>query len=393
MRYYKIEIDNVTAAQTTTPSTPTPGQVFVNKAPPTTSTSVASWTSNVNGTNDPGALDIEFDIQFSEGQQQNSNYVKIKGITPQLISQSSNLNKKTMKMWAGFSEGLPLANLQVPHQGLLYQGIIYPVFGNWIYNELSLDMILQGGPPLGIGGPTNPKNIIHNMPKGTPLSTAIQNTLQAAFPQMTINMAISDSLKLNYNDYGFYQSIEQFGNYIKALSHSILGTPPTYEGVKISVRGNNVDVYDGTKQSNSIAIQYNDLVGQPTWLGDRMQVTTCLRGDIRLGSMVTLPKTNVVQTINGAVSLGAANIASEYGAGMNFLNFSGTWKVAGIRHIGKFRSTQMDAWISIFDCASPGGSGGATAPDPNAQPDGAPNQSGSQTFKQTGEGSGFGSST
>ena len=361
---------------------------------PGASVAGAQWTSVVGGVNDPGALDVEMDIQFTQAQQ-NGCYIKIRGVTPQTISQASNFNKCRLQVYAGFSEGLPLANVQVPHQGLIFDGPIFPAFGNWIYNELSLDLYALPGDVSGIGGPTNPKNLVHNMPAGTLLSQALRNTLSTAFPQASIIMNISDKLKLNYPDWGVYQGLEQLGNYVKALSHSILGTPPNYKGVVISTNGNTIRVDDGTQNANgTIAIQYYDLIGQPTWIeNNTLQIKTCMRGDLFLGKNITLPPTLVTQTYSGAVNRMAPDIAGEYGSGLNNLNFQGTWEVTGIRHVGKFRDPGMDSWVSIINAVTntSGATPGSTAP--TDAPSGPANQSGQQSFKSTGEGSGTGSST
>jgi hypothetical protein len=333
-----------------------------------------TFTSVVNGQNDPGALDVDFDVIFVQNQSDISSHIKIRGIDPKLISQAYNFNDKRLQMWAGYTNGLPLANVQVPHQGLILDGKIWPCFGNWIFNELSLEFFVIAN-VAGTGGPTNVKNIVHNMPAGQPLSTALKNTLQIAFPQSTINMNISPNLKLNYPDWGIYQSLEQLGNYVKSLSHSILGNPPKYKGVTIATNGNNINVSDGTQNSNTININYVDLVGQPTWIGAQtIQVTTLLRGDISLinSPTIKLPQTLATQTQQSAI----------FQKG-NVLNFQGTWQVVFVKHIGRFRNPSYDAWVTIINATQNGSSGGA--------PGDIANQSGKQTFSS--ELAGTGSST
>jgi hypothetical protein len=342
----------------------------------------AQFTSVVNGVNDPGALDIELESQLGQ-EGIGSCFIKIKGITPAMISQATNLNECRLQMWAGFSPGLPLANIQVPHQGLIFDGKILPAFGNWIYNELSLDMYVTLGDISGLGGPTKPKNIVHNMPAGQPLSTALQNTLKVAFPNSTIVMNISDKLKLNYPDWGIYQSLEQLGSYVKSLSFSILGTPSTtgYKGVSITQNGNTIHVNDGTTQSNIIPIRFEDLIGQPTWIeNNTIQVKTCLRGDIPFPNncWIKLPPTIITQTPQGAINRIAPDIASEYGGGVNYLLFTGQWQVTGLRHIGRFRDPSMDAWVTIINAVADKSANGSAAPG------GASNTGGVQTFTPSG---------
>lgn len=384
MRFYKIVVSNqdnssppaatsgaATTAATTGSSTILPASSANTAANAASSGSssgaLLTFTSLANGANDPGALDIEFEVNMSQTQSGTGNWIKIRGIDPKLISQASNYNNKRLQMWVGYSNGLPLANEQVPHQGLVLDGQIWPCFGNWIFNELSLDFFVIPGDPKGLGGPTNPKNIVHNMPAGQPLSTALKNTLKVAFPKANIIMNISDKIKLNYNDYGIYQSLEQLGDYVKGLSHSIMGKPPNYKGVTLTTNGNTIQADDGTKPGQTIHINYDDLIGQPTWINaETIQITTLMRGDINIPNnrTITLPKTQVTQT--------AASAVLQKG---NTLNFSGDWTVTSVRHIGKLRSPQYDCWVTILEATQGGsgnGSGGSGGSDPSiaGAPDG-----------------------
>jgi hypothetical protein len=351
----------------------------------------AQFISVVNGQNDPGALDIEFDINLPVGNSggTSSAWIKIRGIPFSMIAQSSQFNKCKLEMWAGYTNGLPLANLQVPHQGLILSGMIWPALGNWILNDLSLEFFVTPGDPGGVGGPTNPKNIVHNIPANQPFSTGLKNALQTAFPNSTVNVNISDKLKLAYNDYGFYQSIEQYADYIKTLSHDLLGTPQTtgYGGVRIYSQGNIITAKDNTKSGNAIALQFEDFVGQPTWIGaNKISVKTLLRGDISPPSGETVQITLPANTLATVASPDQAKI----GQNNNVLAFQGTWTVTGVRHIGKFRSPSMDSWVTVIEAVTEGSSGGGGG---DSTPSGPANTSGEQSFKTTGEGSGTGSST
>jgi hypothetical protein len=329
-------------------------------APAPTVASSPQWSSMANGVNDPGALDIEFEITDDALGNIQAGWLKVYGIDPKQISQAANYTGKRIQLWGGFSAGLPLANLQVPHQGLIMDGEIYPCWGNWVGNELSIEFTVINGAGSGPGGPTKPINFIHNMPKSQPLSTAKKNTLTTAFPGSAVNVNISPKLMLNYDDKGFYQGIEQYFNYIKSLSHSILGTPDKtgYRGVRVHTIGNNINVGDETIVGTLIPIQFEDLIGQPTWIGnEEIQIKTCLRSDIVAidgkGIMqVTLPQNTVVTTTEG----GAAS-AMGYKVG-DVLNFQGTFSVNTVRHIGHYRQPTGDAWVSIIDCTPNSGSGG-----------------------------------
>lgn len=321
----------------------------------------AQFTSVVDNQNDPGALDIEFDITCSPNGHLLSGWLKIWGIPQNIISQATNLNKNRIQIYAGFTNGLPIANFEMIHQGLIADGMILPCFGNWIGNELSLEFVINAGIG-GPGGPTDPKNIIHNMPQGTTLGSAISSALTTAFPNYSISVNISDSLVLGNPDQGFHQSLEQYQNYVKNLSHSILGTPDTtgYQGVTMSSMGNNIYVTDGTKDGNNIPIQYIDLVGQPTWSpqgNNVLQIKTLLRADITPAGpggnvTITLPPNLLLSTPRSAASMFLGGQILQYQPG-DVLLFQGKWTVINVRHVGRFRQPTGESWVTIIDAVAP----------------------------------------
>jgi hypothetical protein len=430
LRYYKIQISGnsspAPAASTTSGSATlgtvtgtiggvtasVPGGAATNTTTPTPSsspstsfqslpslTAVASsasssetiWESVVNGVNDPGALDVAFTI-FSKASQSdapNDAHIQIFGIPIQLVSQASQFTQKRIQVWAGYTNGLPLANEQVPHQGLILDGMIYPAWGNWISNNTSIEFVVQPlGSDQGQGGPTNVKNIVHNMPQGTSLGTAIQQALTTAFPNSTVNVNISSKLTLPAPDYSFHQSLDQYLAYAKALSHSILGTPSTtgYSGVTAHIQGNTINVNDGTVIGGTVQINYDDLVGQPTWIGlNEIQVTTVMRGDLGNfsgGTMqITLPPTLTTMTEANALNAATPGVNGLAGLSGNYLSFQGTWKVKGLRHIGRFRDPQWNAWVTVINAFqnSPGGGAGG-----NGSPDPSPSTGGVQIFTPSG---------
>lgn len=363
----------------------------------------AQWTSVVNGQNDPGALDIEFDISLVIGDSgaSNGSHIKIWGIPFNMITQSSKFIGCRLQMWAGFTEGLPLANLQVPNQGLILDGNIWPALGNWVLNDLSLEFFVVAGDKGGVGGPTNPKNIVHNVPANQPFSQGIQTALQTAFPNSTVTVAISDKIKLAYPDYGFYQSIEQYANYLKALSHDLLGTPQTtgYQGIRIYSHGDKITAKDNANPSGSpIVLKYEDFVGQPTWIDyNKISIKTLLRGDINPVNsnpvQIKLPANTLfsVGGAKGAFSTQDPTSGDPSPTNNNILAFQGTWIVQSVRHIGRFRSPSMDSWVTVIEAVTnvDGGSGSNApsgpedtggkqifVPPPNAPDQGTPSLGG-----------------
>jgi hypothetical protein len=321
MRYYRISIQDTKTG----------------KAPPPSADGIPfSWTSYANGRTNPAAQDIEIDIQSAAySLPTGGSFVKIYGVSLQQIAQASNLNGMSITVEAGMQKGLPLAN---PQQiGVLARGSIFPAFGNWIGTEQSIDLILS--PPLG--SINAPANIVHNWKSGTPLSNAISSTLFSAFPGFKTNINISPSLVLPATDPGYYQTIEQYAQYLNIVSKSIKGSK-TYPGVLIGVDGTTIKVSDGTNQAaKTWQLQFQDMIGQPTWLGlNVIQVTCVMRGDIKLFDQVKLPAQFVGTTTAQSASQFRQNSA-----------FKGTFFARYIRHVGRFRQADAQAWVTTLELA------------------------------------------
>lgn len=332
MRYYSIVLNNGSP----------PGNFPAIQG---AAVSGASWSSLINDQSDPGALDCEFDIQtsaFATPIGQSS--VTIWGVSLQQIGQSSKLTSMPIDIYAGMAKGLPLAN--PAQQGLIVHGTIYPAFGNWIGTEQTLDMVVSApftgsGTSIKPDSPNNPAALIHNWQQGQPLANAIQTTLATAYPSFTPKVSISPSLVLPYTDTGFYPTIEAYAGYIRDISKSIMGGT-NYPGVIIAPVGKTLVATDGTQTaSGNKQIQFQDLIGQPTWLGfNVISVKTAMRGDISVGDTITLPQTLATVSASSAPQLRQTS------------SFSGNFFVRQCRHIGRFRQPSAESWVSVFNCAA-----------------------------------------
>jgi hypothetical protein len=377
VRYYRIEI--------TDPANPGPAQVYT------------SW---VNGKNDPGALNVQFNISTMAFEfLRNTAVLQIQGIPIKSISQANNLNNKNIKISGGFQKGLPLAN---PTQnGVLINGYIAQAFGNWLGNDMTLDLILKPGsspttpastqpataqssaivaeplpPPLG--SMTQPINGNFSWPTGVQLSVAIREFLKNAFPKYPEpKIEINPNLVLAYSVNGVYDTLPAFAEWVNDFSKKVIGInhkgPGPYPGVQITILPNNAFfVSDGTvpapaqtqdaktstssasgvtESANSpsynpktIAIAFKDMIGQPTWISQgEVQFKCPMRADIHCLDTITFPD-GVYPTI------APSNIASPY----NYRNTSqqkGTFNVKEINHYGNFRQPTADAWVSLFRCS------------------------------------------
>lgn len=122
MRYYAIKVYGAPGAFPNTPDGFT-------------------WTSHVNGVRDPGAQQIEFHIEEANFSLPSENSVlTVHGVSFQQIKQQSDLNGLTIAVYGGMMPGLPIANYQAAHRGLLVTGKINRAWGNWVGTEMSIGM-------------------------------------------------------------------------------------------------------------------------------------------------------------------------------------------------------------------------------------------------------------
>lgn len=308
-----------------------------NNGPQTTYTSLAGGKFN------PGALDIELDLwafnyaTAAGGGMDVKSYVRIFGIPLQTVAQATDLNQGTIEIYGGMSPGLPLATAAANQQGLLVRGTIFPAFGNWIGTDMTLDLVLA--PPTGSNN--TPVNITHNWSKGTKFSDAAKSSLSAAFPSATVNVNVSSGLVLNYDNPWIYGTLQQFAQYAKGISHKVLGPPPGYAGVNVVQNGNTINVFDGTVAPSTVKqIAYQDMIGQPTWLGYQVNFNTVLRADIAVGDTVQLPPAIQINTPQSSI------------LAKNKLSFAGKYVIQSVRHVGRFRQPDAGSWVTVFGAVS-----------------------------------------
>lgn len=312
-----------------------------------------SYGSFLNGQTLTNALNIEMDIPISTyNNPRQGSFLRIWGVSLGELSQAANLNASTfgpgmgITISAGMARGLPLAN---PAQaGVIVQGSIFQAFGNWEGTSQTLDMELL--PPMGTDAA--PSNIVINWKAGTPLSQAIAATLKSAFPTYTVNVAISPNLVLSHNQTGAYPTLSDFASYIYELSLSIIGG--TYIGVSIAVYGTMIQVYDGTQPygatsiTNPKQINFQDLIGQPTWISPTtINFKTVMRADIHIGDYVKMPANVVAPYVLTAPGAAFPNAPSR-----NKSIFQGAFLVQEMHHFGNYRQPTAEAWVTTFDAVA-----------------------------------------
>ena len=305
----------------------------------------------------PNALDVDFDIPVADfATPMGGGYVKIYGVDLDTLNQASDFNLMDIEIYGGMQKGLPLAK---PAQaGLLMRGTIQQAFGNWLGTDMWLELIWTAGKT----DPQAPTNLTIDWKAGQLMADAIRATLRAAAPDYTVQININPRLVLRQDQPGFYANMLQFAQFIRASSLAII-RDQGYRGVSIFLKDKVFIVQDASTPATPKVIEFNDLVGQITWLSAAtVSITTVMRADLQSGDFVKLPpKTATLQTFTTGGSQSQARARDP---------FSGVFQINNARHTGRFRGAQGTAWVTTFQATlqAPQAATPATPPAAAAAP-------------------------
>jgi hypothetical protein len=196
-----------------------------------------------------------------------------------------------------------------------------------------------------------PGNFVLNWITGTSLQDALTVALNTAFPNVGIVFNLSKTYTLGRSVQSLHNTLSQLAALVKSTTAT-----PGFSGVTISTPINNTivvsDNLNVTGQQQPKQIKYTDLIGQPTWVNTAsMMVTTVMRGDIQVGSVVTMP-----QGPGGPGQVTLAGVGSSgqsvQPSNINYATaFQGQFRVNAIRQIGNSRDTGPTAWVTMFQCS------------------------------------------
>jgi hypothetical protein len=388
MRYFEIVISDPVTGDVFVPQAT--GQTGFKRVPAsavggrrvTYTSLIPNATVSTVGGHNPAAPRVEIDLPvvvMHLPDAMANPYVRIRGVSAQEIGQSANLTGMNISVSGGMSKGLPLANYQ--QSGLLTAGTVKQCIGNKIGYETSLEIYLQtsaspsvnqisGQPPTSQSAPVpptteRPANLVFVWGQGQPFMSALINTLSIAFPKYRVVGAVSPNLVWSGSPaIGYFDTLEQFALYLNGISRVILGgpipDPAAYAGVGIVLRAGVLTISDGTIQTRAKQIQFTDLVGSPTANEpNRIQIVTCMRGDLNVLDYLTLPLGNGVIQAGSQANIIGGTIKAQGGPGGQGVLFQGTYRIDRMRHLGDSRDPSGLAWVSTFDC-------GLVQPDPSA---------------------------
>lgn len=307
-----------------------------------TGSTFSALTTDSNGQQrfNPNALAIYFDfpvLPFNTPQGQA--IVRIEGVGLAMIGQAANLNGSNFKLQAGMWQGMPLAKPQ--QRGLIAQGMIFQAFGNWQGTSQTLDLICYPGAAAAV-------KIPFSWPKGTPLQPAIVAALYAAFPKYPKpDILISPNLVAPADQKGTYLSLTDFADYLNSftipLGAAIYGD--SYAGVQISLSGMTFQVRDGTVLPPAKQLDFEDLIGQPTWIEPaKINFKCTLRADLAVFDQVQFP-VGVVQpfVLTASSAVGPNAPAADKSA------FQGRFLITSVRHLANSRQPDYDSWATVYD--------------------------------------------
>lgn len=303
---------------------------------PNTGKVVKTWESHPNNVFDPQAQNIQFDIPITAMETPiGGQTITVEGVALADLTQAQQYTGLNFSLKGGMKKGLPLAN---PLQnGLLCYGVILQSFGNWEGTEMTLDFVVYPSEYSHL----NAGNIVLNWPVNTPLSDALMLTLNNGFPGVNVNMNIAKNLITTNDEVGYYPALEGLAQHILEYT-TALKNP-----VHIVFQNNEIMVYDDTHAPAAKQLNFNDLVGQPTWIAvDVMQIKLVQRGDLSIGSRITMP--DGTQNAPGFVTSTQLSKPSN----MKYkTTFAGEFVITEMRHLGNYRAPDGASWVTIMNCA------------------------------------------
>lgn len=314
---------------------------------------IGPWHSHWQGSPLPGALDIEFDIQtLGSGMlAAQSSTLIIRGLPMGVMKQSINLSECICTLNAGFgSVGLPLSTSQSVHYGMILEGQIYTPYANWQGTNQSLNLgMINYAPVMSVSGILRMDGV-----RGENIGNMILRNMKEAFPGKRVMMSIADNLILPENvPSAEYSNIGGYSLAIGSLSRSLVNDPK-YVGINIYMQKDFIVVTDLLHPINELThnISLEELIGQPTWEGfNSISVKVPLRSDINVGdgvNIANLTECSVYTPYGGFGTLLTTNGGVAMVARLKETTFNGKFIVSGIRHVGSFRNTKADAWVTII---------------------------------------------
>ncbi|WP_244438767.1 hypothetical protein [Paraburkholderia dilworthii] len=298
-----------------------------------------TWSTHQNGIYDPAALQVEYDaLVLPYGTPGNSATITVRGISLQDLTQAQQFAGMTLELKAGMkAPGLPLIS---PNQaGTILKGTIFQSFGNWEGTNQTLDFVVIPG----VYTLSNPGNLLLDWSAGMELSDALKQTFANAYPGVPVVMNISSNLTQNHDEPHICATLDQFAQMVGDITEGVFDNR-----VNIGIQAGKIVVYDNTYRPGPIQLNFNDFIGQPTWIAvNTIQIKMVARADLQMGSIVKMPQG--LQNAPGFVT----TTGNAYSSSIKYkTTFQDNFIVTELRQVGNFRSPDASQWSTIINCVA-----------------------------------------
>lgn len=296
----------------------------------------------------PGrGLHIEFDaVIVGLDVVSSGTMLTVYGLPMDVLKQSVKLHGCQVSLFAGFSQGLPLANPE--QQGEIINGEIYSAYANWIGTNQTLNLIInpankryENGQSLGLSVQGK---------RGERLGDVMVRSLKESYPNKKIICTVSDKLVLPEDCPWTYQDVSSLAVAVRSLSMALI-RDKSYLGVGIIMQSDTIRIYDNSALDWSSAkeIQPFELIGQPTWISPFVMSFKCpMRGDLRNADIIALPQ-NIMSGTTGILMTNTTSFGSQV---KDNVIFSGKFMIQSVRHIGAYLVADGDAWVTVYEAVA-----------------------------------------
>ena len=314
------------------------------------------------GNHNPGALEVDFDIINAAGHFATpASRLRIHNVPLSICQKALSYQGMQVQISAGFSDtatsGFKLA--KTAQAGVIGFGAVQACIPNYMGTEMVMDFIIipsiSGSPDLDLSSSENngPRNYAFEWQVGQSFMEAIGVTFKRLGYKVT--GGVSSKLK---NNTGLPVSwvggtYEKFCTFINDRTRNIVDPPvpgqiQTYDGVSISSPSlGTVLISDNTWEGGIIPLFAEEFIGQPsifTPLGLEVQSVLPLRSDIMIAGYVSLPviSTLVATSVGGVPGTQSKPLTAS----------SKKLRVTQVRHLGRFRDSSAQGWVSIVTAGS-----------------------------------------
>ncbi|MGH8321578.1 MAG: hypothetical protein ACRESI_06460 [Gammaproteobacteria bacterium] len=297
----------------------------------------ATWASHdPTGTFIPNALNVELDIPLASlgNPNQGRTDLRIWGVGLPALGQANNLTGYIIEISGGMMPPYDL-NSAAPH-GTLLAGNVFQGFGNWEGVNQYLELVIS---PEGIY-PSNIANINFVWKAGTDISSAITAAISAAYPGYEIYFAIGSYIAQT-NITSSFATLAAFAQNLQNITANKIAKTT---GIQTQAQGNAFRFWDDSIIAIPIALKFQDLIGQPTWMSAiEISFATVMRSDILPGTQVIFP-----QGIFSPYALTTPEAALPNAPAQTSITFLDNFRVKEVHHFGNFRQADASSWRTQY---------------------------------------------